>query len=340
MAGSTIGSLFRVTTFGESHGAAIGAVIDGCPAGITVSVEDFINDLKKRMPAADFETPRKEHDIPEILSGIFEGQTLGTPIAVLVRNTCAQPHDYEKIRYIYRPGHADFSYHAKYGCRDWRGGGRASGRETVGRVLAGTIAKKVIAYCTAPVQNSSISIDITAIEIAGIPCPPIHSTDPLPHVIEEKLRQLKHAGDSGGAVLQCRIRHTPAGIGEPVFDKLDAELAKALLSIGSVKGITFGAGYKLAQMTGSQANMLHENHHGGIAGGIAEGKEIVLNLILKPVPSIAKKQPAYQSTGEITEICIGGRHDICLYKRIMPVAESMIAIVLADMLLRQKASYF
>ncbi|MGP1594142.1 MAG: chorismate synthase [Treponema sp.] len=338
MAGNTIGSLFRVTTFGESHGAAIGAVIDGCPAGIALTPKDFITDLQKRMPTAGFETQRKEADIPEILSGIFEGKTLGTPIAVLVRNTNTQPHDYEKIKHIFRPGHADFAYHAKYGHRDWRGGGRASGRETIGRVLAGTVAKKVIEYCTAHEQSRCISIETAAIEIAGIPCPPLHYSDPIPQIIEEKLMQLKHGGDSAGAVLQCRICHIPAGIGEPVFDKLDAELAKALLSIGSIKGITFGAGSKLARMTGSEANTLHENHNGGITGGITDGNSIVLQLIIKPVPSIAKKHTVYTSTGEVTEVCIGGRHDVCIYKRIIPVVEAMAAIVFADMMLRHKVN--
>lgn len=375
----------KVTTFGESHGAAIGAVIDGCPAGIPLSVEDIAADLAAARPAGTFETARREVNTPEILSGVFEGSTLGTPIAVLIRNADARPHDYEALKHVYRPGHADFAYEAKYRRRDWRGGGRASGREAAARIAAGTVAKKILgryaAVCSgstgiavpqcssaaadavsvvphsfhrfalrlhaaeAGIQHidvsmteSPIGISLGAVEIAGIPCdPPVGRTDELPAVIRDRLVQLKAAGDSAGAVIECRICNVPAGLGEPVFDKLEAELAKAVLSIGSVKGISFGAGFQLARMTGSEANAAGKNHHGGIVGGISDGNDIVFQAVVKPVPSIGQEQLMLSSTGEYVRYAIHGRHDVCLYRRIMPVIEAMSALVLADMLLRQRA---
>ena len=335
MAGNTFGTLFKVTTFGESHGEAIGAVIDGCPAGIPLSVEDFIQALAARKPAGLYETAREESDIPELLSGVFEGRTLGTPIAVIIRNTDARPHDYEPLKEVYRPGHADFAYEAQYRRRDWRGGGRASGRETVARIAAGAVAKKIISRYTD--KKRPLSIDTVATAIAGIPCSPLHLHDPLPAAIAEKLAALQEAGDSAGALLQCTVRNAPAGLGEPVFDKLDAELAKAVLSIGSVKGIAFGSGFALADMTGAEANQVTQNRHGGIAGGISDGNDIVFHIAVKPVPSIMQRQTALTQSGEYTDICIQGRHDVCLYRRIMPAVEAMVSFVLADMLLRQYA---
>ena len=335
MAGNTFGTLLKVTTFGESHGAAIGVVIDGCPAGIPLSVEDFIQALAARKPAGPYETAREEANIPELLSGVFEGKTLGTPIAVVIRNTDARPHDYEPLKEVYRPGHADFAYEAKYRRRDWRGGGRASGRETAARIAAGAVAKKIIARYTD--GKRPLNIDTAATAIAGIPCSPLRLHDPLPAAITEKLAALREAGDSAGALLQCTVRNAPAGLGEPVFDKLEAELAKAVLSIGSVKGIAFGAGFALAAMTGSEANQVTQNRHGGIAGGISDGNDIVFHVAVKPVPSIMQQQTALSQSGEYTRICIQGRHDVCLYRRIMPVIEAMTACVLADMLLRHHA---
>ena len=335
MAGNTFGTVFKVTTFGESHGAAIGAVIDGCPAGIPLTVEDFMIDLNASKSTGAFETARREENKPEILSGIFEGKTLGTPIAVLIRNTDARPHDYERLKNIYRPGHADFAYEAKYHRRDWRGGGRASGRETAARIAAGTVAKKILARYTS--GGRTIDIDVAATEIAGISCNIRHTSEDIPPAIREKLAAVKQAGDSIGAIVQCIVRNVPAGLGEPVFDKLEAELAKAILSIGSVKGIAFGTGFQLSRMTGSEANIIDKNHHGGIAGGISDGKNIVFSIVIKPVPSIMKAQIMETIDGKRTKYAVEGRHDICLYRKVMPIVEAMTAIVLADMLLRQRA---
>ena len=359
MAGNTFGSIFRVTTFGESHGAAIGAVVDGCPAGIPLSSEDFTAAFNTAMPVGGFETTRREPNIPEILSGVFEGKTIGTPITILLRNADARPHDYEALKDIYRPGHADFAYAAKYRCRDWRGGGRASGREAAARVAAGVIAKKVLTRytaCTADGKSLSatscteanrpqreayfpITIETAAIEIAGIPCEPISAADELPVEIGNKLAAIKQTGDSAGAVLQCTVRNVPAGLGEPVFDKLEAELAKAVLSIGSVKGIAFGVGFQLARMSGSEVNAIDKNYHGGIVGGISDGKDIVFQAAIKPVPSIIQKQLMETADGKRITHAITGRHDVCLYRRVMPVIEAMVAIVLADMLLRQAVCF-
>ena len=363
MAGNTFGTIFKITTFGESHGAAIGVVVDGCPAGIPLELEDFTAAFNTAKPSGSFETARQEPNIPEILSGVFEGKTLGTPIAVLLRNTDARPHDYESLKDLYRPGHADFAYEAKYRRRDWRGGGRASGREAAARIAAGVIAKKVLAHYPVPYsaqytacrvdgkpldgtsaagenrpQHGSslpITIQTSAIEIAGNPCRPISATDELPPEINSKLASIKQAGDSAGAIVQCTVRNVPAGLGEPVFDKLEAELAKAVLSIGGVKGIAFGAGFQLARMSGSEANALDKNHHGGIAGGISDGKDIVFQAVIKPVPSIAQEQIMETRGRERITYAIAGRHDVCLYRRVMPVIDAMVAIVLADMMLRQ-----
>ena len=363
MAGNTFGTIFKVTTFGESHGAAIGVVVDGCPAGILLELEDFTAAFNTARPSGTFETARREPNIPEILSGVFEGKTLGTPIAVILRNTDARPHDYEALKNIYRPGHADFAYEAKYRRRDWRGGGRASGREAAARIAAGVIAKKVLAHYPAPhpaqytmctVDRKLLSgksavgrvplrcaaglpttVETSAVEIAGIPCRPVSASDDLPPEISSKLASIKQAGDSAGTIVQCTVRNVPAGLGEPVFDKLEAELAKAVLSIGSVKGIAFGAGFQLARMSGSEANALDKNHHGGIAGGISDGKDIVFQAVIKPVPSIAQEQIMETASGERITHTIMGRHDVCLYRRVMPVIDAMVAIVLADMMLRQ-----
>ena len=334
MAGNTFGTIFTVTTFGESHGAAIGVVVDGCPAGIPLELEDFTAAFNTARPSGSFETARREPNIPEILSGVFEGKTLGTPIAVLLRNTDARPHDYEALKDIYRPGHADFAYEAKYRRRDWRGGGRASGREAAARIAAGVIAKKVLAH------YAVCTVSVAAIEIAGIPCKLLSASDELPENINNKLAAIKQAGDSAGAIVQCTVHNVPIGLGEPVFDKLEAELAKAVLSIGSVKGIAFGAGFQLARMSGSEANALDKNHHGGIAGGISDGNDIVFQAVIKPVPSIAQERLMETSSGERIRYAITGRHDVCLYRRVMPVIEAMVTIVLADMLLRQKATAF
>ena len=335
MAGNTFGTIFKITTFGESHGAAIGAVIDGCPVGIPLNAEDIAAALDGAKPSGAFETSRHEANTPELLSGVFEGKTLGLPIAVLIRNTDARPHDYEALKMVYRPGHADFAYEAKYRRRDWRGGGRASGREAAARIAAGVVAKKVLAYYTGA---HSIVINAAAVEVAGIPCKPLYPADEVPAAIREKLTALKQSGDSAGAVVQCTIRGVPAGLGEPVFDKLEAELGKAVLSIGSIKGIAFGAGFQLARMTGAEANAIDKNYHGGISGGISDGSPIVFQAAVKPVPSISKTQIMKTVDGRCITNALNGRHDVCLYRRVIPVVEAMTAIVLADMMLRQRAT--
>jgi len=343
MAGSIFGTLFRVSTFGESHGTALGAVIDGCPAGLPLTAEEIQAYLKRRKPGQSaFTTPRKEADACEILSGVFEGKTLGTPIAVLVRNQDQHSADYQAIWDCYRPGHADFGFDRKFGFRDPRGGGRSSGRETIGRVIGGAIAAKLLAefgicafaYVSAVGEIEAERFEPTACaeNLLGMPDPEAAAR------AAAYLKEVMQDRDSLGGTVSCRVTGMFPGLGEPVFDKLEAELAKAVLSIGSVKGIAFGAGFQLARMSGSEANALDKNYHGGIAGGISDGKDIVFQAVIKPVPSIAQEQIMETANGERISHAITGRHDVCLYRRVMPVIEAMVAIVLADMLLRQGAA--
>jgi len=318
--GNTFGNIFKVTTFGESHGEAMGAVIDGCPAGLEISICDIEKELARRRPGKEYGS-RDEQDTPEFLSGVFEGKTLGSPIAVVVRNENQNSKDYDELKDIYRPGHADFTWDAKYGFRDHRGGGRSSGRETLCRVAAGAIAKKFLAVY-------GIEINAKAITDANI-------------------EELKKEGDSQGGIISCIVKGVPAGLGEPVFDKLDARLAAAMLSIGACKGIEFGAGFKAAGMKGSENNdapsvegggKFASNNSGGILGGISTGQEIIFNVAIKPAPSISKPQKAYAKDGSVKEISVKGRHDACIVPRAVPVVEAMAAIVLADFLLLSRAS--
>ena len=315
MSANSFGEIFKVTTFGESHGAAMGCVIDGCPAGLEISISDIKNELARRKPGAEHGS-RDEDDMPEILSGIFEGKTLGTPITIVVRNTNQNSRDYEELKDIYRPGHADFTWEAKYGIRDYRGGGRSSGRETLCRVAAGAVAKKIL---------SLNYITISASQFVS-------------HSVED----LRNEKDSAGGIVTCNITGVPAGLGEPVFNKLDARLACAILSIGACKGIEFGAGFSAANMRGSENNDLPDsegngnfatNNCGGILGGISTGQDIVFKAVFKPTPSIGKPQNAYTKDGKIKQIEIKGRHDICIVPRVVPVVESMAALVIADFLL-------
>lgn len=345
MSGNTFGTIFKITTFGESHGKAVGVVIDGCPPNIPLSPKDIQEELNKRKPVSCgkevgesislLSTSRMESDECEILSGVFEGLTLGTPIAVLIRNTAAQKSDYGNLKNVYRPGHADFSYEAKFKIRDLYGGGRASGRETAARVAAGAVAKKLLSVMALQNIIPCLQVEVYAEEIAGIKLlKPAKTEKDLPQEAEEKLKQIKISGDSAGTVIACKISNPQAGLGEPVFSKLEAELAKAVMSIGAVKGIEFGAGFAAAAMTGSENNSAVKNS-GGIFGGISDGSEIFFRLAVKPVPSISKPQQVKTVGGGAEILSVKGRHDVCLFPRILPVVEAMVYLTLADSILLQ-----
>jgi chorismate synthase len=344
MPGNSFGSIFKVTAFGESHGKALGCVIDGCPAGLELSQDDIEKELSRRRPGA-VHGSRDEKDSPEILSGVFDGKTLGTPIAIVVYNTNQKSGDYDDLKDIYRPNHADFTYEAKYGFRDHRGGGRSSGRETLCRVAAGAVAKKLLAI-------SGIKITAWTSSIAGIqmPCPGEedfsfdeiennHLRVPSKHGFEKansKLEQLRAEGDSAGGVISCLVKNVPPGLGEPVFDKLDARLASSILGIGACKGIEFGEGFNVSSLLGSENNA-RENSAGGILGGISSGKDIYFNAVFKPTPSISKPQMAEGKDGKMREIVIKGRHDVCIVPRAAVVVEAMTALTLADFLLLSRS---
>lgn len=361
MAGNSFGTLFTVVTFGESHGKACGCVIDGCPAGIALEKEDIARDLRRRRPGGDtvVSTSRLEADEPEILSGVFEGKTLGTPIAVLVRNCDHHSQDYEALRDVYRPGHADWTWEKKFGFRDFRGGGRSSGRETLARVAAGAVAKVFLAL-------SGITIRAWVSSIAGIDAPNPSDADfdfdeternalRVPQSacaarIQEELEALKNAGDSAGGTVFCQVSGLVPGLGEPVFDKLDALLAGAMLSIGAAKAVSFGAGFAAAYQHGSTHNDslapcsdaagVHytSNNAGGILGGISTGELLEFQVAFKPTPSIRKQQTTVDKAGVVCDICIQGRHDLCIVPRAAPVVEAMAALVLADALLLSRGN--
>lgn len=341
MAGSSFGHLFRITTFGESHGGAVGVVIDGATPGLELREEDIQKELDRRKPGQNFiATPRKEADQVHIMSGVFEGKTTGTPILLILYNTDARPQAYDDIKDKFRPGHADFTYLKKYGIRDYRGSGRASGRETAGRVAAGAVAKKLL-------ERRGVSVLAYTVRAAGIACRqfdegaieqnPLRSCDAqAAKEMEKRLLQLQEEKDSAGGIVECRVRGLPAGLGEPVFDKLDAELAHAMLSLGAVKGIEFGVGFAAADMRGSEHNDGMDrggfvtNHAGGIIGGISTGAELLFRIAVKPVSSIAKVQRTVDVDGKETEIRTEGRHDTCILPRLVPVVEAMTALVLED----------
>jgi chorismate synthase len=355
---STFGQLFRVTTFGESHGGGIGVVIDGCPPRIEVSESDIQRDLDRRRPGqSKIATQRKEEDRCEILSGIFQGKTLGTPIAILVRNKDARPEDYSEIASKFRPSHADYTYEVKYGIRNWQGGGRASARETIGRVAAGTIAKRIlstfyadfeiVAYVT-QIHELTAKIDrsivrMKDVEKNSVRCPAAASAKRMISLIEE----IRDEGDSIGGVIECVARGIPPGLGEPVFDKLEADLAKAMLSIPAAKAFEIGSGFASAQMRGSQHNDAFEirdgkirtttNHSGGVQGGISNGEDIYFRVAFKPPATIALRQKTVSSSKEQTELAARGRHDSCVVPRAVPIVEAMAALALCDHALRQRA---
>ena len=364
--GNTFGTNFSVTTFGESHGVALGCVIDGCPAGIELSAEGIQKALNRRRPGLSPDgklnasvTARTEADAVEILSGVFDGRTTGTPIALEVRNTSQHSKDYGNLDLTFRPGHADYTYDVKYGGnRDYRGGGRSSGRETLARVAAGAVAAqllsqygiKITAYTIRAAGISAEKRDFSQIEQNALRAPDNEAAEKMNARIEE----LRAAGDSAGGIIECLVQGCPVGLGEPAFDKLDANLAKAMLSIGAVKGFEIGDGFAAADSLGSQNNdtmhaenglpLFDSNHAGGVLGGLSSGADIVFRLAVKPVPSIFKPQQTVCRTSSFdengkaeyktTELQIKGRHDICLCPRIVPVVEAMTALVLADFLLR------
>lgn len=355
MAGNTFGSVFCVTTWGESHGAALGAVIDGCPAGIGLAEGDIQQALDRRKPSGGpASTARGEKDRVEILSGVFEGQTTGTPISLLIRNQDARSSNYDNLKDVYRPGHGDYTYFQKYGIRDWRGGGRASGRETAARVAAGAIAEKVIAQ--AGIEVLGYTKAIGGIEIHSgremsfkelkqktrssvMYCP----DERAEQAIEKRLSEIRKEKDTLGGVVEVIARGCPAGLGEPVFGKIDADLAFALMGLGTVKAVEIGEGCAVAVKKGSEINDpmdgggFTKNSAGGMLAGITTGQDIVVRVFCKPIPSISQPQRTMDISGTPRSIEIQGRHDICVIPRIVPVCEAMVCLVLADHWLRQKA---
>lgn len=350
MAGSIFGKHFCISTWGESHGKGIGVTVDGCPAGLPLSEEDIQQYLNRRKPGQSrYTTSRSEADQVEILSGVFEGRTTGTPISLLVRNTSQRSRDYSEIASYYRPGHADYTFDAKYGFRDYRGGGRSSGRETIGRVAAGAVAAKILGelgvrLCTYTRSIGPVELDPSRFSEKDIWENPFYMPDA--RAAEEAAAYLKtcmEQQDSSGGVIECVVRGLPAGLGEPCFDKLDARLAQAMLSIGGVKGFELGDGFQAARAKGSENNdafvsrgqavSKETNHAGGILGGISDGSDLIFRAAVKPTPSIAAVQHTVNQKGEDIEICIHGRHDPVIVPRAVVVVESMAALVLVDALL-------
>jgi chorismate synthase len=356
MAGNTFGRNFSLTTFGESHGEALGGIIDGCPAGLKIDMVFIQSELDRRRPGqSKIVTQRKEGDKVEFLSGIFEGKTTGTPIGFIIRNENQRSKDYDHNIDVYRPSHADYTYDAKYGIRDHRGGGRASARETVSRVVGGAIAKlllgnkiKIAAYTSQvgdiAVQKNYKTLDLAKVDSNAVRCP----DKGIAEKMIKKIEQVRKAGDTIGGIISCVITGVPEGWGEPVFDKLHAELGKAMLSINAVKGFEFGSGFDGVQMNGSEHNDIfymnkgkvstRTNHSGGIQGGISNGEDIYFRVAFKPVATIMQKQPTINSKKKAAEISGKGRHDPCVLPRAVPIVEAMAALVLADHLLRHRST--
>lgn len=348
MAGNSIGQHFRVTTFGESHGKALGCIVDGCPPGLQISEEDLQKDLDRRRPGTSrYTTARREPDEVEILAGVFEGQTTGTSIGLMIKNTDQRSKDYSEIMDKFRPGHADYTYHQKYGVRDYRGGGRSSARETAMRVAAGGIAKKYLkqefgievrAYLSQMGDVKIDKVDWDEIENNPFFCPDVDKVD----AFDELIRDLKKQGDSIGAKLSVVATNLPVGLGEPIFDRLDADIAHALMGINAVKGVEIGDGFAVANQKGSQhrdemtPQGFKSNHAGGILGGISSGQDIVASIALKPTSSITVPGETINRQGESTSLITKGRHDPCVGIRAVPIAEAMLAIVLMDHLLRHR----
>ncbi len=348
MSGNTIGRLFTVTSFGESHGPALGCVVDGCPPGIELSVEDLQRDLDRRKPGQSrFTTQRREADEVKILSGVFEGKTTGTPIGLVIENTDQRSKDYSNIKDTFRPAHADYTYEQKYGVRDYRGGGRSSARETAMRVAAGAIAKKVLQHFAGVEVRGYLSqlgpikaetVDWDEIENNPFFCPDASKVSEM----ETYMAALSKEGNSIGAKITVVARHVPVGLGEPVFDRLDADLAHALMSINAVKGVEIGAGFDCIEQKGTEHRdeMTPEgflsNHAGGVLGGISTGQDIVASIALKPTSSIRLPGKSIDRNGNPIEVVTHGRHDPCVGIRATPIAEAMMAIVLLDHFMRQR----
>ena len=358
---SSTGQIFKATTYGESHGGGLGVVVDGCPPRLALEVGEIQHDLDRRRPGqSDLTTARDELDQVEVLSGLFEGHTLGSPIAMLVRNRDARSQDYEQMRNIYRPSHADFTTEAKYGIRNWQGGGRASARETIGRVAAGAVARKLLAVAArvevlgwvsqihaidlGPPPQSRLDYTLEQVEANPTRCPEPVAAEQM----TEAITQARENGDSLGGVVTCVARGLPAGLGEPVFDKLEADLAKAALSLPAAKGFEIGSGFHSVELTGSQHNDefavdaggnigTTSNLSGGVQGGISNGETLWLRVAFKPTATIASAQQSVTRQGEPTVLEAQGRHDPCVVPRAVPLVEAMICLVLADHLLRQRA---
>ena len=359
--GNTFGQVFRITTFGESHGGGIGVVIDGCPPKIDISEAEIQRELDRRRPGqSKITTQRKEEDRCEILSGAFEGKTLGTPIGILVRNKDARPEDYAAIARTFRPSHADFTYEAKYGIRNWQGGGRASARETIGRVAAGAIARQIlrtfypkidiVAYL-AQIHELAAKVDRSKVKVSDVDSNVVRCPDKaMAKKMISLIEKTRADGDSLGGVIECVVRNAPIGLGEPVFDKLEADLAKAMLSLPATKGFEIGSGFSATRMRGSEHNDLFEirggkvrtstNFSGGIQGGISNGEDIYFRVAFKPTATIAREQKSVTDSGHATKLAARGRHDPCVLPRAVPMVEAMAALVLCDHALRQRAISF
>ncbi|MBF3235651.1 chorismate synthase [Aeromonas veronii] len=349
MAGNSFGQLFRVTTFGESHGLALGAVVDGCPPGLEISEADLQGDLDRRKPGTSrYTTPRREPDEVKILSGVFEGKTTGTSIGLLIENTDQRSKDYSDIKDLFRPGHADYTYHQKYGQRDYRGGGRSSARETAMRVAAGAIAKKYLKQVHGIEITGFLSqlgpIKAEAFDAAQIEQNPFFFPDAGKlEELDQYMRDLKKEGNSIGAKVQVIASNVPVGLGEPVFDRLDADIAHAMMGINAVKGVEIGDGFAVVEQKGSEHRDemtpagFASNHAGGILGGISSGQDIVVSMALKPTSSITVPGKTINTDGEAIEMITKGRHDPCVGIRAVPIAEAMLALVLMDHLLRHRA---
>ena len=352
MAGNTFGTVFKLTTFGESHGVAIGGIIDGCPAGLSIKTAAIEAEMQRRKPGQSaIVTQRKEEDSVRFLSGIFEGKTTGTPIGFVIENTDQKSKDYSHIKDTYRPSHADYTFDKKYGHRDYRGGGRSSARETACRVVAGAIAKqllkdiKITAYVSS-VGELRLDKPYTELDFSVIENNPVRSADPeMASKMEAYIKQLKKQGDTVGGTITCVLQNVPVGLGEPVFDKLHAQLGKAMLSINAVKGFEFGSGFAGTKMKGSEHNDIFNedgstqtNYSGGVQGGISNGEDIYFTVAFKPVATLIQKQKTINSNGEPVEMMGKGRHDPCVVPRAVPIVEAMAALTLADFWMLNKLS--
>ena len=358
MAGNSFGEIFKISTFGESHGGAVGVVVDGCPPGIEICENDIQAQLDRRKPGqSDITTPRKEEDTIHILSGVFEGRTTGTPILMLAHNKDVRSEDYNALKDLFRPSHADYTYLSKYGRRDWRGSGRASARETLARVASGAIARKflketlgveIISYVE-QVGPISATLDYEKVSERDVEANIVRCPEPGAAIkMIELIREVQAAGDSIGGVIRCVIKGCPAGLGEPVFDKLHADLGKAMLSINAVKGFEIGLGFGAVHLRGSQHNdpfiidedgevSTQTNNAGGVLGGISSGETITCRIAFKPVATIAKEQDTVTTSGSPTKIAAAGRHDPCVLPRAVPIVDAMAALVIMDHFLRQRA---